>query len=239
MGVVRDFLSKSIAGGLSAGVVLLWWPLLFAEVDSVTSWFVRGVVWTVCFELLLVALIPFERALWETAHGERITRRVGNAGSRLHSGSHRRRIGRLSAMASVALAIPVVLLVAGLHEQAPAHAEAKPVAPIKVVRVTKVVRPVTVERVVQRAPISGQPIVTTAEPATTAASPGEATPAPTSPRTTEATPPAGGQKAAPRSAPVQRESAPRTRSEATPHGVGGCVGDVCGSTESPASGSAS
>ena len=63
---MREFLSKSIAGGLSAGVVLLWWPVLFAEVDTVTSWFVRGVAWTVCFELLLVALIPFERALWET-----------------------------------------------------------------------------------------------------------------------------------------------------------------------------
>ena len=73
---MREFLSKSIAGGLSAGVVLLWWPVLFAEVDTVTSWFVRGVAWTVCFELLLVALIPFERALWETAHGERVARRV-------------------------------------------------------------------------------------------------------------------------------------------------------------------
>ena len=79
-GAVREFLSKSIAGGLSAGVVLLWWPVLFDEVDTVTSWFVRGVAWTVCFELLLVALIPFERALWETARGERISRTMGSAG---------------------------------------------------------------------------------------------------------------------------------------------------------------
>ena len=84
---MREFLSKSIAAGLSTGVVLLWWPVLFAEVDTVTSWLIRGVAWTVCFELLLIALVPFERALWETAHGERISRRVGNAGSRLHSGS--------------------------------------------------------------------------------------------------------------------------------------------------------
>jgi hypothetical protein len=64
--LVRELLSKSIAGGLSAGVVLLWWPVLFDQVDTITAWFVRGVAWTVCFELLLFALIPFERALWET-----------------------------------------------------------------------------------------------------------------------------------------------------------------------------
>src|SRR5215207_11567768 len=137
MGVVREFLSKSIAGGLSAGVVLLWWPVLFDDVDTVTSWFVRGVAWTLCFELLLIALIPFERALWETTRGERIARRVGNAGSRLHSGSPRRRIGRLSAVASFALAVPLVLVLAGLNEHLPARAEAQPVRPIKVVRVTK------------------------------------------------------------------------------------------------------
>jgi len=68
---VRELLSKSIAGGLSAGVVLLWSPVLFEEVDTVTAWFARGVAWTVCFELLLFALIPFERALWDTARGER------------------------------------------------------------------------------------------------------------------------------------------------------------------------
>ena len=56
---MREFLSKSIAGGLSAGVVLLWWPVLFEDVDTVTSWFVRGVAWTLLFELLLLALIPF------------------------------------------------------------------------------------------------------------------------------------------------------------------------------------
>ena len=150
---MREFLSKSIAAGLSTGVVLLWWPVLFAEVDTVTSWLIRGVAWTVCFELLLIALVPFERALWETAHGERISRRMGSAGSRLHSGSSRRRMSRLSVVATVAIAVPVVLLVAGLQKQAPAHAEA---APIKVVRVTKVVRPVTVKRIVEMSPAQQQ-----------------------------------------------------------------------------------
>ncbi len=198
MGGVDQFLSKSIAGGLSAGVVLLWWPVLFDDVDTVTSWFVRGVAWTLCFELLLVALIPFERALWETARGERIARRVGDAGSRLHSGPPRSRIRRVSAVASLALAIPVVLVLAGLSEHIPARAEAPKVRPINVVRVTKVVRPVTVKRVVERAPISGQPIVTKPAPA----------PAPVPPRTTEETPSTDRTVVGP-TAPVERESTPQ------------------------------
>jgi hypothetical protein len=144
---VREFLSKSIAAGLSTGVVLLWWPVLFDRVDTVTSWFVRGVAWTVLFEVLLFALTPFERALWETPGGERVSSRVGAAHSRLHSGSPRRRMSRLSAVASTAIVVPLVLLVTGLH-QAPASAgmNAGP-RQVKIVRVTKVVK------VVQHAPV--------------------------------------------------------------------------------------
>jgi hypothetical protein len=145
-GIVRHLLSKSIAGGLSAGVVLLWWPVLFEDVDTVSSWLVRGVAWTVCFELLLYALAQFERALWETSSGERLAGRVDAAQSRLHSGSHRRRLSRLSAVASLALAVPVALLVTGLEQQPIAHAGEPVVRPIKVVRVTKVVK---VEKVVR------------------------------------------------------------------------------------------
>jgi hypothetical protein len=230
MGVVREFLSKSIAGGLSAGVVLLWWPVLFENVDTVTSWFVRGVAWTVCFELLLVALIPFERALWETTHGERIARSVGNAGSRLHSGSPRRRISRLSAVATVALAVPVVLVIAGLNEHAPARAEAQAVRPIKVVRVTKVVRPVTVKRVIERAPVSGQPIVTTPAP------PQAAPPVP--PRNTEKPAPRTGRTVVGRTAPVQRQAAPQAPADTAPDSGQGCDSAACGSSLPAASGSA-
>jgi hypothetical protein len=219
MGVVREFLSKSIAGGLSAGVVLLWWPVLFEEVDTVTSWFVRGVAWTVCFELLLFALLPFERALWETTHGERVTRRLGSAGSRLHSGSPRGRMGRLSAVATAAVAVPVGLLVAGLHEQAPARAEAPAASPIKVVRVTKVVRPVTVKRVIQRAPISGQPVVTTPAPQQTAP--------PVPPRTTENPAPRTGRTVVGRTAPVEHQAAPEAPAETAPDSTQGCDAGTC------------
>ena len=227
--MMREFLSKSLAGGLSAAVVLLWWPMLFHEVDSVASWLVRGVAWTIAFELLLLALVPFERALWETARGERITSRVGAAGSRLHSGSRRRRLGRLSGVASVALVVPVALLVMGLQEHAPARAEAKPV---KVVHVTKVVRPVTVKRVVERAPISGQPVVTTPAPATPA-------PAPVPERVTEEPGAPAEQAPRKRTAPVQRETTPAPETAPTPQTGESCEGDACGRAAPPASGSSS
>lgn len=201
---MREFLSKSIAGGLSAGVVLLWWPVLFEDVDNVTSWFVRGVAWTVFFELLLFALIPFERALWDTARAERLVQRVGSAGSRLDSGSHRRRLGRLSAVAGVALAIPVVLLVAGLHKQLPVRAEAATARPINVVRVTKVVRPVTVKRIVERTPVQQE----------YAPAPQQSTPAPVPPRTTEG--PKSGRTVVGPTAPVESQTAPTDPAEAAP-----------------------
>jgi hypothetical protein len=143
---VRQFLSKSIAGGLSAGVVLLWWPILFDDVDTVGSWLVRGAAWTVCFELLMVALLPFEHALWETSRGERLAGRMGAAQSRLHSGSHRRRLSRLCAVAAVALSVPVALLLTGLQKHPATGAGTPVVRPINVVRVTKVVK---VEKVVR------------------------------------------------------------------------------------------
>jgi hypothetical protein len=165
---VRQFLSKSLAGGLSAGVVLLWWPLLFPD-DTVASWLARGVAWTVCAELLLLALGPLEAAVWETPGGERLIGRAREAGARLRSGSRRRTMLRLATIAAAALAIPAALLAAGPAERAPAKAATRPV---KVVEVTRVVRPVTVKRVKRVvAPPSPAPIASDPDPTTFAAPP--------------------------------------------------------------------
>ena len=110
-----------------------------------------------------------------------------------------------SCAVTVALALPVVLLVAGLHKQAPAHAEAPATSPIKVVRVTKVVRPVTVKRIVERAPVQQEYAV----PA-----PQQATPAPVPPRTTEK--PKDGRKVVDRTAPVEHQAAPESQVDAPP-----------------------
>lgn len=219
---MRQFLSKSIAGGLSAGVVLLWWPVLFDEVDTVTSWLVRGVAWTVCLELLMFALVPFERALWETTRGERISSRVGAANSRLNSGPHRRRLSRVSAVATVALALPIALMVVGLQEQTAAEAEAKaaPVRPINVVRVTKVVK---VRKVVEQAAGSSRPVAATAAPPARGPAPsGDAGAAKRDEAVVD------------KAAPVRRQPAPRAGAEVTDEPAEACSGDACGSSAAPA-----
>jgi hypothetical protein len=175
--------------------------------------------------LLLVALVPFERALWDTTRGERISRRLGDAASHLHSGSRRRRMGRLSVIATVALAVSVGLLVTGLQEQVPAHAEAKPVASTKVVRVTRVVRPVTVRKVIERVPVS----------VAVAPAPQPVVPAPVPPRTTEKPRPNTGKVVVGDTAPVERDSVPKTQPEATPESTQGCESDACGSSAPRAS----
>ena len=112
--------------------------------DAVSTWLIRGVAWTVLFELLLLGFGPLERALWQTRRGERLARRLATTGSRVHSGSGRRRFGRLAGIATLPLAVAGVLLAAGLGVQEPEHGQTAQ----RVVRVTEIKRPVTVTRVV-------------------------------------------------------------------------------------------
>jgi hypothetical protein len=144
---VRQLGSKLLAGGLSAGVVLLWWPMFFPT-DSVTTWLGRGVVWTLAFELLLVALSPFELALWSTHRGERISRRVEAKRALLDHESPNRRIGRRAALAISALALPLALIAVGASAHIPTHRPAPPKV-MQVTRVVRVVKPVRIQRVVK------------------------------------------------------------------------------------------
>jgi hypothetical protein len=138
---VAQLLSKLIAGGLSAAVILLWWPSVFPS-DTVSSWLIRGVIWTLSFELLLGALGPVEERIWRSS---RVARRVREqavaASARIAADSGRRRNGARSAVAGVALAVPLVLL---------ATAPARPLEktePVQQVRhVTEVKRIVKIEK---------------------------------------------------------------------------------------------
>ncbi len=162
---MRQLGSKLFSGGLSAGVVLLWWPLFFPT-DTVTSWLGRGVVWTLSFELLLLALTPLELALWTTEPGERLTRKVHAARGLLEHPSPRHEMGRRAAVALGALAVPVALIAAGLHKHIPIHRTSSTKV-TQVTRVVRVVRPVEVRRVVKLRTVS-QPVPVTARAATPA-----------------------------------------------------------------------
>ena len=129
-------------------MILLWWPMFFPT-DSVTTWLCRGIAWTLCFELLLLALSPFELALWSTHRGERLSSRARAAGGALlHHPSQRRRLGRAAAVGGAALAVPLTLIALGVSSDIPAHAAGAPKV-TRVTRVVRVVKPVRVERVVK------------------------------------------------------------------------------------------
>src|SRR5439155_3195333 len=58
--MASDLISKLLAAGLSAGVFLIWWPEHHATA-GLASLVVRGALWTLTYELLLVAFTPLER----------------------------------------------------------------------------------------------------------------------------------------------------------------------------------
>jgi hypothetical protein len=58
--MARDLISKILAAGLSAGLFLIWWPEHHATA-GLTSLVVRGALWTLTYELLLLAFTPLER----------------------------------------------------------------------------------------------------------------------------------------------------------------------------------
>ena len=57
--MLDNLLSKVIAAGLAAGVFLLWWPAHLPSAGA--QWLVlRGLAWTLAFEILVLSFVPFE-----------------------------------------------------------------------------------------------------------------------------------------------------------------------------------
>ena len=135
---MRQLPSKLVAGGLTAAVVLLWWPRFFPA-DSVQSWLGRGVVWTLCFELVLLAFRPLEAALWETEQGRRLRCRADAARRRFDVDSPRRRLGGAALVAALAVTASVTALVLGPpHPASQARVATRQVTQVKrIVRVVK------------------------------------------------------------------------------------------------------
>jgi hypothetical protein len=155
--------SKLIAGGLSAGVVLLWWPHLFPH-DSAGTWVARGIAWTLLTEILVVAVSPLEHVMRARVAA---FAPVGHVRS-FFSASTRLRAYFALGLAAVAISIPLMLIATGHPAVA---AKPKPQQVTKVTRVVKVVKQVKVKRIVVReaAPAPYPPAVNHA--ATTVAPP--------------------------------------------------------------------
>ena len=137
---MSDLISKVSASGLSAGVFLLWWP---AHVPSQGGdvLLVRGVLWALAFEILLVGFRPLERAVGRAVR----TREAGALAPR--------RIAPLLAIAAVAAAVPATMLCGA---RAPIAAPARAAAPKVIVKREIVRREVVVRRVshVVRVPVA-------------------------------------------------------------------------------------
>jgi hypothetical protein len=146
---VRHLLSKLVAGGLSAAVILLWWPRFFPA-DTAAAWLARGVVWTLSFELMLHALAPLEELLWERPAARRVRHLAAQAS-----------VASRTALACATLAIPAALLAT-----APAPRDEKP--PVTAVKTVTEVRRVVVERdpaAREQAPVEVQTETTASDPA--------------------------------------------------------------------------
>jgi hypothetical protein len=134
--------SKLIAGGLSAGVVLLWWPHLFPH-DTAGGWVARGIAWTLLMEILVVAVSPLEHVMRTRVAA---FRPVGQVRS-FFAGTSRLRAYFALGLAAIAISLPLMLIATG-H---PAAADTpKPQQVTKVTRVVKVVKQVKVKKIVVR-----------------------------------------------------------------------------------------
>src|SRR4051812_32273160 len=154
---MADLLSKVSASGLSAGVFLLWWPAHVASQGS-EALLVRGVLWALAFEILLLGFRPLERTVGRAVR----TREPGALAPR--------RIAPLLAMAAVAAAVPITML---CGERAPIAAPARAAAPKVIVKREIVRREVVVRRVshVVRVPVpAASPVSAAAAAAPVAAS---------------------------------------------------------------------
>jgi hypothetical protein len=152
---MSGLVSKVLAGGLSAGIFLLWWPAHVTAQGN--EWlFVRGILWSLAFELLLLAYKPLEAA---------ITGAVRDRGQLSLTTLRSPRLARLLMLAAVGVAVPAVML-AGARP--PVATPASAAAPKVIVKHEVVRREVVVRRVNHVVRVPG-PTVTTPAPAGAAA----------------------------------------------------------------------
>jgi hypothetical protein len=169
---LKHLVSKLLAGGLTAGIVLIWWPSHYPT--SGLEWLTaRGAVATLGFELMMLAFAGVEDRV--LAQVRVPSARVARLRERAAMAPSRARTGFVLAAGGAALAIPVLALASAGAPHVQRAAAAAPVRVVQPVR-TRVVRQVVVKRQV----VHDEVVVTTPAAASTAAAP-VAAPAKTTP----------------------------------------------------------
>jgi hypothetical protein len=134
--MLDNLLSKVIAAGLAAGVFLLWWP---AHLPSTgVQWLVlRGLAWTLAFEVLALSFVPLEQMATRAVTRRRSGGRADRVRTRLAAAPAPARASGAVMLAFTGLLLPGLLLLHSgrLPSQPAAHT-------------TQVVRKVVVRKVV-------------------------------------------------------------------------------------------
>jgi hypothetical protein len=145
-----NLLSKVTAGGLAAGVFLLWWPTHLPS--SGAQWLVlRGLAWALAFEVLVLAFAPLERMAAGALTRRRAVAQARRVRGALAAAPAPARKGGAVLLAFTGLLVPALMLA---HANRPAKRPAAHPTTIvrKVVVRRQVVRRETV--VVRAAPVS-------------------------------------------------------------------------------------
>jgi hypothetical protein len=158
-----NLLSKVIAAGLAAGVFLLWWPAHLPS--SGAQWLVlRGLAWTLAFEVLVLAFAPLERMAAGALARRRAVAQARRMRGALAAAPAPARKGGAVLLAFTGLLVPALMLAhAGRPAKRPA---AQPTTIVRKVVVRRQV--VRRETVIVRAPAA--PVSTYAAPAPAAKS---------------------------------------------------------------------
>jgi len=163
LNMLDNLLSKVIAAGLAAGVFLLWWPAHLPS-NGVPWLVLRGLAWTLAFEILVLSFVPFERMATRALIRRREGGRTARVRRRLSAAPAPARASGAVMLAFTGLLLPGLLL---LHSgRLPA---AQPAA-----HTTKVVRKVVVRKVVRERTV----VVRETAPAAPAPAPDAASAAP-------------------------------------------------------------
>jgi hypothetical protein len=205
--MLDNLLSKVIAAGLAAGVFLLWWPAHLPAAG--VQWLVlRGLAWTLAFEILVLSFVPFERMTTRALVRRREDSRAARVRRRLAAAPAPSRASGAVMLAFTGLLLPGLLL---LHSgRLPA---AQPAA-----HTTKVVRKVVVRKVVHERTVVVREAAPAAAPAPHAVTAAPAAASANAVAAAPATKAAAPKRSTPstKSAARQTTSTPATRTKTTP-----------------------
>jgi hypothetical protein len=161
-----NFLSKVLAAGLAAGVFLLWWPAHLPS--SGAQWLVlRGLAWTLAFEMLVLAFAPLERMAAGVLARRRAAAQARRVRGALAAAPASARKGGAVLLAFAGLLVPALMLA---HTgRPPSRPAAKPTTIVRKVVVRRQV--VRRETVIVRAPAAPVATYAPAAPAAKSAAP--------------------------------------------------------------------